>query len=342
MNQFQPGVFGLFSNYAGYVLLGEEALPLSDLEMSRPTGRYISRVVVQCLNILAKKHSIRMVGNACAPGFLLPRPDANAGIGQFRFPDGTPCGALIINAKGQAETRDAVVFPAEPFMVLRIRNHWRTFDHYLQDMRSKYRARARRALHCSEAIQSATLCGSQIDDVLLARCAALLAGTLREKTIALSPDLAGMLRTFRDAFGADFCLHQYHDANGICGFVSSLRRGDRLMAMHLGYKVEGAKDTHLYQRMMYDLVRDAILHGHCELHMGRTATEIKSTLGAEPVENSFVVFARSLLLRKLTAWYKQFFFTPATYTLRRPFHEEAANLRAERQGTEFLSVSLTA
>jgi hypothetical protein len=88
----------------------------------------------------------------------------------------------------------------------------------------------------------------------------------------------------------------------------------------VGYEESIARETHIYQRMLYDLVKTGIENGCESINFGRTATEIKSTLGAEPIENHFVVFAQSKILRAMIRYYKKHHYRPKQYTLRRPFH----------------------
>ncbi|MBL7811741.1 MAG: GNAT family N-acetyltransferase [Bacteroidetes bacterium] len=317
--EMHSGLFTRFPNYSGEVAFGGRAYPMSWLELSRPTGKYIARFPLYVLNAFIRRHSICVAGNACAPGFVLPLPDATQGMEQFQFDEREHCGTLILNVPGIPILKDAIVFQAHPFMKLNIHSQWENLEQYLGAMHSKYRVRARKALQCSGHLQTQSFSGQQLDALLLSRCAWLLAETLRNKTLALSPDLAGMLSAFRDTYKERFAIHTYTENGELRGFISTLEDGKQLHALHLGYDAAIARDTHIYQRMMYDRVGQAIESRAEVLHLGRTATEIKSTLGAVPVPNSFAVYVRNPMLRAMVAWWKKRWYKPAEYTLREPF-----------------------
>jgi hypothetical protein len=88
--------------------------------------------------------------------------------------------------------------------------------------------------------------------------------------------------------------------------------------MHLGLTDQAAQDQ-LYQRMMYDVIEYGIVQKDEFVCLGRTATEIKSTMGAVPVENSYVFHAKNKIIRNIIALYKNRFYKPKSYQLRNPF-----------------------
>ncbi|MFM7586588.1 MAG: hypothetical protein ACKO6M_06170, partial [Bacteroidota bacterium] len=108
------------------------------------------------------------------------------------------------------------------------------------------------------------------------------------------------------------------------GFVTGLKIGDTLHALHLGYDAEKTEGMHLYERCLLDMVEMGIQMGVKTVQMGRTATEIKSTLGAEPLQNSLVFFVRNPLLRALLKAYARSVYQPPPFTLRHPFASKSA------------------
>ena len=77
------------------------------------------------------------------------------------------------------------------------------------------------------------------------------------------------------------------------GFITAIVDDEAVHAMHMGFEPHYAQQSQFYQRSMMDLVRLAMEERKPLLNMGRTATEMKSTMGAMPVENSFVFFQSS-------------------------------------------------
>lgn len=309
-----------FQNFAGYAENSFGRYPISYLELSRPTGKYASRLLLRELNLLLKRHSIVMVGNPCAPGYIFPTLENGKGIEQFHRSKKEVCGIFIANVTQLPENiEDAVIFPAEPFMKLSLRKEWTHFSDYLSAMSSKYRVRTKKALELSAKLTKRTVHALDLTDAEINDCAELLKHTLREKTLVMNKDLASVIKTFAAQLSSHFYINLYYLNNSLVGFISYSEENHEITAWHLGYLAHLAKETHIYQKMLYDLVETGIDKRCDSVYFGRTATEIKSTLGAEPIENHFVVFIKNRILRKLVTFYKKKYFKPEVYTIRKPF-----------------------
>lgn len=286
-------------------------------EFSKPTGKYVNKLILRMLNSLVRRGSIVMAGNPCTPGLeLLDADEQNTGAEIFSK---APHRTVIMNFRGVNPQQRGIVFQAEPFMQIALRENWNSFDDYLNDMHSKYRVRARKVYSLSEELECHTYRGIQIPDHLYPEIASLLAGTLANKTLALPPNLEQLLRSFSFQYGEHFEVAVYRNKGRNVGFLSRLYLGNKVHAMHIGYDGTLARHMHLYQRMMYDLIDSGIQCRAALINLGRTATEIKSTLGAEPVENSMVIMSRNPLIRQTLRLYKRYMFKPETYVLRHPF-----------------------
>ena len=93
--------------------------------------------------------------------------------------------------------------------------------------------------------------------------------------------------------------------------------------MHLGLNKHADTTRKLYQRMLYTLVEEAFELGITKINLGRTGAEIKSTLGAVPIENSFVVFTRSKVLLFVSKAYVKYIHKQSLYTYRSQFNADA-------------------
>lgn len=313
-------LFETFPDYLGACSNTYGSWPISRMRLSKPTGLYVSKASLWALNLLMRRHAIMVLGNNCAPGLFFPKIDWDGGWQQFYFEPFRDYGIVVFNALGHpADPKDGVAFSAEPFMVLQLRQEWKTFDDYLGAMHSKYRVRARKVFELSAGLQRQVFQGRDIPDSALKACSILLQETLRHKTIAMNGDLMGMLSAYRNCTGNVFHLHLYKENDQLLGFISWLKHGNAMMAMHVGYQAGTARQTHIYQRMLYDLAETAIENNLERINFGRTATEIKSTLGAEPVENSFVIITKNPIFRSLALQYRDRHHQPAPYQLRKPF-----------------------
>lgn len=305
--------------YAGMLRVNTQSVPHSFVALHHPTGKYVHRVLLKLASLLLDKGGVRTVGHAGAPGLLLPELDHARGVEQIPiWPKGYS--AVALNVLGHPKVKDAVTVSAEPFMALELDSAWNTFDDYLGAMKTKYRTRAKRALtlsaHCEQCA-----CTEWPDAEWLDWAGVLLGKTLADKVVALPEDLRELLATFKRVYGSDFHVFGYRSHGAWVGFITALHEGDTLYALHMGFEPEFAREVQFYQRSMMDVVALGIELGVKRVNMGRTATEIKSTLGAKPVENSYVFMANCRWMRWLVQGYVRWFHRLPSYELRSPFRE---------------------
>ena len=294
-------------------------------EFSKPTGKYASKLLVKLLNVLLRKGSLVFIGNPCTPGMtILDEGFGNIGNDILQQ---TKHSSLVANFYGNSNPSGAVVFPAEPYMHIDIAPAWKTATDYQDAMHSKYRVRIKKTYACSNHLTSKTVPGTLLREEQKALISQLLTATLANKTLALPSDLLGLIDGFCHVYGNQYQTTFYQDTEGnTIGFLSSVRKGNECFAMHIGYKPENAKAWHLYQRMMLDLIAREIEQDTQRIHLGRTATEIKSTLGATPVSNSMVIYSKKSVILWILKVYKKWFFKEKEYIIRQPFRQAGSTL----------------
>jgi hypothetical protein len=303
-----------FANYDGNMQLGNQSFPFSNIELSKPTGKYVARAILKLATLLSAKGYVQYAGNACSPGLQFPESDQ---LSNLHASNKSNCGVMIINVLGKPVVSGAVTIEAEPFMNLPIQSHWKSFEDYVQSMSSKYRVRTKKAISTSSNYICRELKHKEANE-WIPQCAQMLGHTLKDKTLAISPKLSMMLHTFVRAMKDKFKVWGYFKDDQLCGFISAIESEHGLYAMHLGLTDRAAEDQ-LYQRMMYDVIGFGIEQGDEFVCLGRTATEIKSTMGAIPIENSYVLYARGWFLRTLIQVYARYFHRVKSYQLRNPF-----------------------
>ena len=93
------------------------------------------------------------------------------------------------------------------------------------------------------------------------------------------------LETYRDLkekLGNDYILKTYWLADKMVGFVSGVVNKNSLDAHFVGIDYQINRTYAIYQRMLYDYIQIAITKKLTSLSFGRTASEIKSSVGANP------------------------------------------------------------
>lgn len=297
---------------------------MSIMELNQPTGKYVNKVLISVFNVFSRKGVIQTVGNACAPGLIFPELVPNVGIDQFNSAQ-NKCPIISVNILGSEQFPDSVTVQAEPFMVLNLNPLWTNTKEYLAEMSSKYRVRAQKVLSVSGELTKTKLSDSPSNE-WIAPCSALLYQSLQDKTIAIGKNLADLLHCYSKSLGTKFHVFGYHLNGVLVGFISCITDENNLFAMHLGMKKSLNEDLKLYQRMLFDMVEFGIENQAKSINFGRTGTEIKSCLGAQPVENSFVVFTRSKFLLSLFRVYLKYFRSSKSYIIREPFKSKSKEL----------------
>jgi hypothetical protein len=304
-------------NHYGTIAVNGTTFPISFMELSKPTGKYVYRVFIKLFNLFGRKGYIRIIGNACAPGITFPNL-TNIKTKELLNNTENNCGVLIANVLGHEKYEFGSTIPAEPFMVIYLNDNLSSIQDYLQLFSSKYRVRAQKVLKNSNAIISKPLHDLPPND-WISQCGKLLYHSLQDKTIAIGQNLSQLIHCFQKSLGSNFKVFGYYLDGKIVGFISFIQDNNIIHATHLGIDMQLPLSYSLYQRMMYDLVSYSIENKITFINLGRTATEIKSTIGAVPIENSFIIFTKSPILHFINKFYTKYIHKNPEFILRNPF-----------------------
>ena len=88
----------------------------------------------------------------------------------------------------------------------------------------------------------------------------------------------------KQQFQDQFKVFAYYSDGKIVSFQTALFVNDHMEAHVVGFDNEQENTKSLYNKMLFDYVNEAIVNKCDFISFGRTALEIKSTIGAEPVE----------------------------------------------------------
>ena len=207
--------------------------------------------------------------------------------------------------------------PVDPSMQLPVRN-WKSIEDYLIDISSKYRVRYRRARKMAEAVEC-----RELDNLEVQRRADQLYQLYQNikaeaafDAISLSPNYFAELK---ERFPDTCRIYGYFHQGELIGFRSTLANGDVLHAHYLGFEQGLNRELHLYHNILFDLLKEAIDGGYQKLDYGRTALEIKSTIGAEPVHYFCSLRGRNALVRWVIRRFTPALFRATEWQQRRPF-----------------------
>jgi hypothetical protein len=209
--------------------------------------------------------------------------------------------------------------PVDPSMTLNLQSGWSSFDDYLLDMSSKYRVRCRRA---RKQLPAGVYCKS----LSLSECEAQ-APKMYELYLAVKAEAAFdainlspcYFANLKKKIGNRFQVTAYFEDEEMIGFRTTIANGAVLHAHYLGFDQQRNRDYHLYHNMLLDLVAGAIEGDYDQLDLGRTALEIKSSIGAVPTDYCCAIKATSPIYNALIPIFTPALFKPTQWTQRHPF-----------------------
>jgi hypothetical protein len=169
----------------------------------------------------------------------------------------------------------------EPNMIITLKPEWTSFDDYKNALKSKYRVKANKADSKSASLKAIEFTYQEIDHYRSELQA------LYENTIANANFNAQVLDLdtyilLKRTYGDQFIVKGYFLEEKLVGFLSAMKNGHNLDAHFIGLNYQLNKDYAIYPRILNDYVRLGILNSSKRINLGRTASEIKSTLGAKP------------------------------------------------------------
>ncbi len=186
---------------------------------------------------------------------------------------------------------------ALPVMKMEIKHDWQQFDDYLKALSAKYRIQAKAALKK----------GLQLEHQLWGKAEVAQHGErimeLYEQVFARAQfrlrkvDLSYFLSLFD--LGPDYRFHVWLHQGQPVGFSTLLLNGKQADAHLVGIDYEANKSFSLYLNILYQYINDAIVLRTRTLDLGRTAMEIKSSVGAVPVNYPVFVKLKNPLLNSL-------------------------------------------
>ena len=179
--------------------------------------------------------------------------------------------------------KDDLRFSVQPNMVLTLGNMWKTEQDYVNAMSKKYRTQFKRSRTKAMGIEKRELGLEEIreQEDKLQELYLHVASNAPFNTFYLPKHHFSVLK---EKLHAAFILVGYFMDHQLIGFKTMISNGEVLDTYFLGYDDSIQKEKMLYLNMLYDMTSHAIHNGFSKIIFGRTALEIKSSIGAKPEE----------------------------------------------------------
>jgi len=177
--------------------------------------------------------------------------------------------------------KDYFLLNTDPEMIFELRPEWKNFEDYKAALSSKYRVRTNNVLSklgeiiirelSLEEIEASKNDLFHLNDLVIKKAPVKLARPSENYFINL-----------KKHFGKNYRINGFFLHNKLIAFTSGLWNKSHYEAHFIGLDYHFNKEHSLYQNILYAYINDAILCGSEKLFFGRTALEIKSTVGAQP------------------------------------------------------------
>ena len=217
----------------------------------------------------------------------------------------------------------------DPEMLFHVNPEWNHFDDYMQGLKTKSRTKIKRIMALSSDFELRTLSGAELTE----RCDELI--TLYQSVYERSGFRLGSLHaaellTSKAEWGDDFVVTVYELDGVLKGFQCAYLGREETEAFFVGFDPELRKTHAIYQRMLVEFICLGIERRSKRVNMGRTALEIKSSVGALPRRLMCEVRFRNPLFHAVVNRYTQGY-KPVTPKLRQPWKADAHALSAHSE-----------
>ncbi|MBL4651488.1 MAG: hypothetical protein JKY53_01285 [Flavobacteriales bacterium] len=202
-------------------------------------------------------------------------------------------------------------------MVLKIHESWHSMNDYLDSMISKFRTKAKSVYKRSADLVVEEMSAPEIEENLT-KVEDLYESVVEQAEFRFGELNGQSFVNFKKRLGDKFIFKGYFLEDKLVGFSSAFVSPNFIDANYVGLDYSINHDYSLYQRMLYDYTELAINNGVKELRLGRTAEEIKSCIGAEPIDMKLYVKHRNSVSNKLIKPIIESI-SPSKFELRKPF-----------------------
>lgn len=212
-------------------------------------------------------------------------------------------------------------FQVDHNMVMPIDNGWNKFEDYLNDMNTKFRTKAKAAIKRSAGLKTYSPDEEEVQR-LLPEMKELYTAVQQKADFRLGKmDLGALPWLVSSGKEKGFYLKCYELDGKLVGFSTAMKCGNTLEAHIIGIDYNTNREYAVYQKILYDFVDYAIATKCSRIVFGRTAAEIKSSIGAMPVNLTCSILHSRKISNALLSMIVQYI-KPSEYPHREPFKSE--------------------
>ncbi|MFN8117777.1 MAG: hypothetical protein U0W65_16835 [Bacteroidia bacterium] len=211
-------------------------------------------------------------------------------------------------------------FNVEPNMIIDLPSGLSSITDYLATFSKKYRNRAKGIFKSSAPLTKRRLSAEEISKYknTMHDLYMQVFNQAKFKLVHLSPNyFEDVINAGTNSFYVDAWFLEDKMLSFACGFCLE----NEVEAHYIGFDYAYNKEYELYQTILYSFIEQAILMRKTKINLGRTASEIKSTVGAKAHELLCYIKPQNTVSKLIMKPFMQFL-QPSEWIPRNPFKEE--------------------
>ncbi|MQP51929.1 MULTISPECIES: GNAT family N-acetyltransferase [unclassified Flavobacterium] len=188
-------------------------------------------------------------------------------------------------------------FNVQPNMIFYLDEKWKSEEDYIAALSKKYRDQFKRARKKNDGIIVKNLSFEEVvqHENTIYDLYHYVAKNATFNTFFLAKN---HFSTLKGQCGNRFQIFGYFLNDKLVGFHTLLLNDETLETYFLGYDETIQKENMLYLNMLYNMTKYGIENGFKKIIFGRTALEIKSSVGATPVKMSGFIYHNNKIINK--------------------------------------------
>jgi hypothetical protein len=204
-------------------------------------------------------------------------------------------------------------------MIVDLPKNLTTLSDYFALFSKKYRNRAKHILQASAPLTKKRLTVNEIinfSDSLYN----LYLQVYHQAKFKLGQLEKDYFKNVAERFSSEFYIDAWFKDNKLVSFASGFYLPHEIEAHYIGFDYIENKEFELYQTILYSYIEEAIRIKKERINLGRTASEIKTTVGAKPHELLCYIKPQNTVSKLIMKPFMQFL-QPSEWVPRNPFKE---------------------
>lgn len=209
-------------------------------------------------------------------------------------------------------------FTTQPNMVFTNDDAWESENDYTAALSKKYRDHYKRARKKSEMVSKRQM---SLDEIKVneSKINELYFNVTKNAPFNTFYLTGNHFSNLKEILEDKFLFYGYFIDEKLIGFNTMIANGNALDTYFLGYDDAHQKEKMLYLNMLYDMIGYSIAKKYSKLIFSRTALEIKSSVGAKPIQMVGFISHSNPFINKYIGKLFQYFDPEVSWIERNPF-----------------------